>query len=367
MNFATPHVVTASRRRERASSAFLAASSRCESRAVPLRENLRLRRRLAERLERVRFRRRNLQRHVAWKERRNLLAGHITDMCRFLGLDGEAVEYVVVLVACDLDDFADEDAVGADDTPALLDLQPRDRISHARATLCAIGSNRVRPRRTRTPRRHPRRLRPVRRQDRQRRFGRRSQHGRRAALRRLGRRRWAEARAAVWRCANRVPARPRVIRTRRDSTLRGGYPLPRAIHARADSPFAHHAARDTAWRHGLRCDLLLSKQEVARQSRMGPKGAQATGQVIPGAPEHDRRHERRRAEAARGLVVYLIGEHARQQSVKLLLRQGCKLQKAGVQPLQLALRQRVEIDTTNTLLGARTLQPTKKNLSSARI
>jgi hypothetical protein len=56
-------------------------------------------------------------------------------MCRFLGLDGEAVEYVVVLVACDLDDFADEDAVGADDTPALLDLQPRDRISHARSTL----------------------------------------------------------------------------------------------------------------------------------------------------------------------------------------------------------------------------------------
>jgi hypothetical protein len=51
-----------------------------------------------------------------------------------LGLDGEAVEYVVVLVACDLDDFADEDSVGTDDIPARLDLQPRDRISHARST-----------------------------------------------------------------------------------------------------------------------------------------------------------------------------------------------------------------------------------------
>src|SRR5207244_9927256 len=76
------------------------------------RKNLRLGLRLAERLERVRFRRRDLQRHFAWKDRRNLLARHVTNMCRVLGLDGEAVEYVVVLVACDLDDFADEDSVG---------------------------------------------------------------------------------------------------------------------------------------------------------------------------------------------------------------------------------------------------------------
>ena len=96
-----------------------------------MRKNLRLGRRLAERLERVRFRRRDLQRHFAWKDRRNLLARHVPNMCRLLGLDGEAVEYVVVLVACDLDDFADEDSVGADDIPALLDLQPRDRVSHA--------------------------------------------------------------------------------------------------------------------------------------------------------------------------------------------------------------------------------------------
>jgi hypothetical protein len=48
-----------------------------------------------------------------------------------LGLNRETVEDVVVLVSCDLDDFADRDSVGADDIPALLDLQPRDRISHA--------------------------------------------------------------------------------------------------------------------------------------------------------------------------------------------------------------------------------------------
>jgi hypothetical protein len=57
-----------------------------------------------------------------------------------LGLDGEAVEYVVVLVACDLDDLADEDSVGADDIPALLDLQPRDRISHARSSRSKSGN-----------------------------------------------------------------------------------------------------------------------------------------------------------------------------------------------------------------------------------
>jgi hypothetical protein len=36
-----------------------------------------------------------------------------------------------VLVACDLDDFADQDSVRADDIPTLLDLQPRDRVGHA--------------------------------------------------------------------------------------------------------------------------------------------------------------------------------------------------------------------------------------------
>ena len=70
---------------------------------------------------------------------------------------------------------------------------------------------------------------------------------------------------------------------------------------------------------------------------------------------------------ARGLVVYLIGEHARQQSVMLLLRQRCKLEQAGVQPLQLAFRHRVEVHTTNPFLDTRTLQPTQKNLGSTRV
>jgi hypothetical protein len=67
------------------------------------------------------------------------------------------------------------------------------------------------------------------------------------------------------------------------------------------------------------------------------------------------------------LVVYLIGEHARQQNVKVLLRQRCKLQQARVQPLQLAFRHRVEVDATNALLGTRALQPTKQDLSCARV
>jgi hypothetical protein len=42
-----------------------------------------------------------------------------------------------------------------------------------------------------------------------------------------------------------------------------GYPLPRAIPARADSPFAHHMSCDPAWIRGLRCDLLLVEQAIA--------------------------------------------------------------------------------------------------------
>ncbi len=60
-------------------------------------------------------------------------------------------------------------------------------------------------------------------------------------------------------------------------------------------------------------------------------------------------------------------EHARQQSVKVLLRQHCKLQQARVQPLEFALRHGVEIDATNALIDARALQPTEKNLGSTGI
>ena len=60
-------------------------------------------------------------------------------------------------------------------------------------------------------------------------------------------------------------------------------------------------------------------------------------------------------------------EQVPNQRSKFLVRQRRKLQQAGVQPLQLAFRQRVEIDAPNALLDTRTLQPTKENLSGAGI
>jgi hypothetical protein len=64
---------------------------------------------------------------------------------------------------------------------------------------------------------------------------------------------------------------------------------------------------------------------------------------------------------------FLALEQAPNEGVKLLVRQRCKLQQDGVQPLQLAFRHRVEVETTNTLLGTRALQPTEENLSGAGI
>jgi hypothetical protein len=58
-----------------------------------------------------------------------------------------------------------------------------------------------------------------------------------------------------------------------------------------------------------------------------------------------------RAEAARALVVYLIGEHARQQSVKVLVRQGGKLHQTRVQTLELCLRHGVQIHTRWVVLA----------------
>jgi hypothetical protein len=55
------------------------------------------------------------------------------------------------------------------------------------------------------------------------------------------------------------------------------------------------------------------------------------------------------------------------QRSKLPVRQQCEPQHAGVQPLELALRHRVEVDAPNTLLGTRALQPTKQNLGSTGI
>ena len=68
---------------------------------------------------------------------------------------------------------------------------------------------------------------------------------------------------------------------------------------------------------------------------------------------------------ARGLAVYLIGEHARQQNVKLLVRQRCKLQQAGVQPLQLAFRHESR-STPGVASGGRILCSQRSRISAAR-
>jgi hypothetical protein len=67
------------------------------------------------------------------------------------------------------------------------------------------------------------------------------------------------------------------------------------------------------------------------------------------------------------LVVVRLCEHVLHQSAKFLVRQGCELQQAGVQALELALGHRAEVEATNMLLRARALQPTKKDLCSTRI
>ena len=67
------------------------------------------------------------------------------------------------------------------------------------------------------------------------------------------------------------------------------------------------------------------------------------------------------------LSVLGVCEQAPNQRVKFLVRQRCKLQQAGVQPLELAFGQGVKVDATNALLDTRALQPTEENLGSAGI
>jgi hypothetical protein len=50
-----------------------------------------------------------------------------------------------------------------------------------------------------------------------------------------------------------------------------------------------------------------------------------------------------------------------------VVRQGCKLQQAGVQALELAFGYRVEVDATNALVGTKALQPKQQNLGGTRI
>ena len=83
-----------------------------------------------KRLERADVRGWDLQGHLAWIDRADLLTRHVPDLSGLPRLEGQAVEDVALLIPLDLRDRADDNAVGGDDVPALLDLQPRDRISH---------------------------------------------------------------------------------------------------------------------------------------------------------------------------------------------------------------------------------------------
>ena len=67
------------------------------------------------------------------------------------------------------------------------------------------------------------------------------------------------------------------------------------------------------------------------------------------------------------LSVLRVCQQVPNQRSKLLVRQRRKLQQAGVQPLELTFRHRVEVDTTNALLGTRALQPTDQELGSTGI
>lgn len=63
------------------------------------------------------------------KDLSDYLGGDVADLCGFPGLDCEAVKDVVVLIAFRLGDRADEDAIGGDDVPPLLDLKPRNGVT----------------------------------------------------------------------------------------------------------------------------------------------------------------------------------------------------------------------------------------------
>jgi hypothetical protein len=70
------------------------------------------------------------------------------------------------------------------------------------------------------------------------------------------------------------------------------------------------------------------------------------------------------ANRAGVLSVLRARREAANQRSKFLLWQGCELKEAGVQALELAFGDRVEVDAANTLLDTRALQPTKKNLGT---
>ena len=63
------------------------------------------------------------------KDLSDSLGGHVANLCGLPRHDCEAVKDVVVFIAFRLGDRADEDTIGGDDVPALLDLKPRNRVT----------------------------------------------------------------------------------------------------------------------------------------------------------------------------------------------------------------------------------------------
>ena len=111
-------------------SAYREASSIAESRGVPSLRPTWSRVESLERLQRAEVGGSDLEDHLSRKDLSDYLAGDVANLYGFPRLDCETVKNVVVLIAFRLRDRADEDTIGGDDVPALLDLQPRNGITH---------------------------------------------------------------------------------------------------------------------------------------------------------------------------------------------------------------------------------------------
>ena len=80
---------------------------------------LRLGRRRLKRLERTDVHGRDLQGHFARIDRPDLFARHVANLCGLLGRHRQAVENVALLIAFDLSDDANDDAIRCDHVPTL--------------------------------------------------------------------------------------------------------------------------------------------------------------------------------------------------------------------------------------------------------
>ena len=113
-----------------AASVLTAASSTSSGSDEYCRKPRRLRRRRLKRLKRTGVGGCDLQGHLTGIDRSDLLTRYVANLSGCPGLDRKAVEDVALLIAFDLRNRAYDDAIGGDYVPPLLDLQPRDRISH---------------------------------------------------------------------------------------------------------------------------------------------------------------------------------------------------------------------------------------------